>query len=98
MGLSSRVKGGSEEEVEEQQVDVSVEVAAETPPPEPQADFVCFYCYEYVFTGTLLYRDAEDPEMRNTVCCYKPQCRATYTSTEPKPEMVKTKNYGKSLI
>ena len=45
----------------------------------------------------LLYRDAEDPQMRNTVCCYKPECRAEWTSTEPEPEMVKTKNYGKSL-
>ena len=67
----------------------------EAPPePEPQADFVCFYCYEYVFTGTLLYRDAEDPQMRNVVCCYKPECRAEWTSTEPEPEKDDTKNYA----
>ena len=48
-------------------------------------------------TGTLLYRDDENPDRRILVCCYKPECRAEYTSTEPEPEPDDTEYDAKAL-
>ena len=67
MDLAGRVKGGSDEDA----------------PPEPEQDgFTSFYCEDAVASGHRLYPGDEDPELRNTMCCSKPECRAEWRRTE----------------